>query len=85
MTFVNVYRAQNETEASMVRDFLEDNGIAGKLSSQLPAAVYGLSMQNVDVQVAEADKERALELIEAYFSASAEIDESEFPDGSEPE
>ncbi len=85
MTFVNVYRAQNETEASMVRDFLEDNGIAGKLSSQVPAAVYGLTMQNVSVQVAETDKGRALELIEAYFSAEAEVDESEFPDGSDAE
>jgi hypothetical protein len=73
MTFITVYRAYNQTEANMVRDFLNDQNIRATILSQLPAAVYGLAMQALEVQVEERDEARALEWIEAYFSANVEI------------
>lgn len=79
MKFVTVYRALNEIEAGMVRDFLRDQDISSTISSDIPAAVYGLSTQEVKVQVDEKEEDRALELVEAYFS-SAPLDN----EGSDP-
>jgi len=73
MTFETVYLTLNQVEATMVRDFLLDQGIACKLSSQFPGAVYGSSVEEIQVQVDAEVAPHALELVEAYFSA-VEID-----------
>lgn len=73
MKFVTVYRAFNEVEAKMVKEFLDDQGIHTKISSQLPSAVYGFTNQEIKVQVDEQNEDLALELVEAYFSDQAEV------------
>lgn len=83
MKFVTVYRTMNEIEAGMVRDFLQDQGISSTISSDIPAAVYGLSTQEVEVQANAADAERALELVEAYFSSEPLDIEGSDPPASE--
>lgn len=70
MTFETVYRTFNQVEATMVQEFLQDQGIACKLSSQFPGAVYGSSVEEIQVQVDAQDAPQALELVEAYFSAA---------------
>ncbi len=72
MKFVTVYRAFNEVEAKMVKGFLEDQKIQTSTSSQLPSSVYGLTNQEIQVQVDEEKEDLALELIEAYFSDEGE-------------
>ena len=76
MTFETVYRTLSQVEAAMVRDFLMDQGIACKLSSQFPGDVYGSSVEEIQVQVNAEHASQALELVEAYFSAETDLESS---------
>lgn len=76
MKFITVYRAFNETEAGMVRDFLIDQGIQSTISSQFPEAVYGSAVQEIQVQADAEQEALARELIAAYFSDEAHPSEA---------
>jgi hypothetical protein len=64
---VTVAHAQGEAEASIIRSFLESNGIRTHLKGEAVRNVYGLTMNglgHVEIQVAPADEAHARELME---------------------
>ena len=63
---VTVAHAQGEAEASILRSFLESQGIRTHLRGEAVRNVYGLTMNglgHVEIQVAPADEQIALELL----------------------
>ena len=53
----------NDVEAAMIVDVLEDNGIRARVVGSHPSGILGLDLGDVQVVVAQADAQRALEIL----------------------
>jgi hypothetical protein len=53
----------NDVEAAMIVDVLGDNGIRARVVGSHPSGILGLDLGDVRVVVAQADAERALEIL----------------------
>jgi hypothetical protein len=75
-----VYSANGQTEAEQVRAFLEASGIASVLRGESITKTHGVTVSDlgrVDIFVAEADAERANELLASVERGDLQLTEDE--------
>ena len=83
---VTVAHAQGEAEASIIRSFLESNGIRTHLKGEAVRNVYGLTMNglgHVEIQVAPSDEAFARELMEKVDKGELDLPEIGLVDDDE--
>ena len=70
MQLVEVFKAQGEIEAQMIRSVLESDGIDSMLSGESVRLTHGITVDGlaeVRILVREEDEERAREVIAAFL------------------
>jgi hypothetical protein len=71
---VEVYKAQGEMQAQMIRSVLESDGIESMLSGESVRLTHGFTVDGlaeVKILVREEDETRAREVISAYLDDQA--------------
>lgn len=71
---VEVYKAQGEMQAQMIRSVLESDGIDSMLSGESVRLTHGFTVDGlaeVKILVREEDETRAREVISAYLDDQA--------------
>ncbi len=81
MELVEVYRTWNEQKAELIKSLLGDYGISCYLSSHITHSVYPIPVDGlgeIRVMVPEEDEDRAVDLVEGYFSPEeSDLEEDE--------
>ncbi len=81
MELVDVYRTWNEQKAELIKSLLGDYGISCYLSSHITHSVYPIPVDGlgeIRVMVPEEDEDRAVDLVESYFSPEeSDLEEDE--------